>query len=123
MIEFKVTPVPKPRMTRSDSWKKRPSVLRYWAFKDELVKQASDKQFELGDSYGVTFFIPMTEGWSDKKKRELFGKPHQQKPDLDNLLKSINDCLKKSDQTIHMIEASKVWWDEGKIVFYNLRKV
>jgi len=32
---YNINPVPKPRMTQSDKWKKRPPVLRYFAFKDE----------------------------------------------------------------------------------------
>ena len=35
-VVYPITPVPKPRMTRRDRWAKRPCVLRYWAFKDEV---------------------------------------------------------------------------------------
>lgn len=33
---FNIEPVPKPRMTQADKWKKRPPVLKYFAFKDEV---------------------------------------------------------------------------------------
>ena len=33
MKNIKITPVSKPRMTRADTWKKRPCVLKYWAYK------------------------------------------------------------------------------------------
>jgi len=36
MKEYKITPVPKPRQTRSDKWKQRPCVMRYRAFADEV---------------------------------------------------------------------------------------
>ena len=35
---YKIKPVPKPRMTQRDAWDKRPCVLRYRAFKDEVRK-------------------------------------------------------------------------------------
>ncbi|HHE6457291.1 TPA: RusA family crossover junction endodeoxyribonuclease, partial [Proteus mirabilis] len=34
MKVFNIEPVPKPRMTQADKWKKRPPVLKYFAFKD-----------------------------------------------------------------------------------------
>jgi len=120
MIEFKIDPVAKPRMTGSDRWKHRPVVDRYFAFKDALVLLCKKAKYVLPDKYGVKFYIAMPESWSSWKKIDRKGKPHQQKPDLDNLLKSINDCLKISDQTIYYIEASKIWDDEGKIVFYEI---
>ena len=109
-------------MTQRDKWSKRPCVMKYWAFKDALVAMTNLKQFVLEDRYGVFFYIEMPKSWSKKKRALMIGQPHQQKPDLDNLLKSVNDCLKKEDASIYEIEASKAWWDEGKIVFYNLRK-
>ena len=33
---YDITPCPKPRQTQSDKWKKRPPVLRYRAFADEV---------------------------------------------------------------------------------------
>jgi len=121
MIEIKIDPVPKPRMTRSDSWKHRPTVDRYYGFKDELVLACNKIGFKLPDKYKVEFFIKMSDSWSKKKKKEFEGKPHQQKPDLDNLVKAIQDCLVKEDSGIYHTEASKIWWTEGKIVFYNIK--
>jgi Holliday junction resolvase RusA-like endonuclease len=41
------------------------------------------------------FFMPIPAGWSQKKRRELdqFGISHVKKPDLDNMVKFIKDCL------------------------------
>lgn len=118
MIELKITPISKPRMTRADTWRKRPCILKYWAFKDELVELAEKADLKLGNDYKVEFFISMPEGWSKSKKAEMLGKPHQQKPDLDNLVKALNDCLIPRDQTVYHIDASKIWWDEGKIIIW-----
>ena len=50
------------------------------------------------------------------------GKPHQQKPDIDNVTKGIFDSLKDEDSGIHYLIASKVWTSEGdsKIMIDNL---
>lgn len=112
-----ITPVPKPRMTRADRWKKRPIVLSYWTFKNELVLKANKAGLELGDELNVIFVMPFPESWSEKKKKSLEGMPHQQRPDLDNLCKAAQDCLLKEDSHIHKIVASKIWGREGKIIF------
>jgi Holliday junction resolvase RusA-like endonuclease len=121
MIEFKIDPIAKPRMTRGDRWRHRQIVDHYFAFKDQLVLMANFNKFELGDKYKVEFFIKMPDSWSLKKKKLMEGKPHQQKPDLDNLLKAVQDCLLDKDESIYCIEASKCWWYEGKIIFYNIK--
>jgi Holliday junction resolvase RusA-like endonuclease len=112
-----ITPVAKPRMVRSDKWKKRPVVLSYWAFKDELTLLTKRAGVKLSDELNVVFVLPMPISWSKKKRQEMDGKPHQQKSDLDNLVKAIQDCLLKDDSGIYKINASKYWGIEGKIIF------
>ena len=113
ILEYDGPVVAKPRMTQRDRWKKRSAVEAYYRFKDAIRLQASNQGFHLGESFSVRFYFPMPKSWSQKKKRELAGKPHQQKPDLDNLLKSVQDCLLPEDSAIHKVEASKVWWASG----------
>jgi Holliday junction resolvase RusA-like endonuclease len=110
----------KPRMSRADRWKHRDCVDRYFGIKDEVLRQA--KGFVLGDSFSVTFYIAMPMSWSKKKKTELLGKPHQQKPDLDNYVKALNDILMIDDSSIWYTEATKVWWYETKFEVTNLTK-
>lgn len=50
----------------------------------------------------------------------MHGQAHQETPDLDNLLKAVNDALLEQDKIIYLIEASKWWADEGKIIIQNL---
>ena len=92
-VEIEIDPVPKPRMVKSDAWAQRPIVLNYWRFKDEINLLANKQNFILGEAYKVVFTIKMPDSWSKKKKKEYDGLPHQSRPDLDNLVKSINDCL------------------------------
>lgn len=111
--EYLITPMGKPRMTRSDKWKQRPEVLRYRAFKDEVRLN----KVSLPESgYHITFVIPMPQSWSKKKKTEMNGKPHQQKPDKDNLEKALLDAIFEDDCLIWDGRVSKVWGETGKII-------
>lgn len=112
MRTYKITPLGKPRMTRADKWKKRPEVVRYRAFCDE-VRLHNVSLPESG--YHVIFVLPMPPSWSKKKRTEHCGKPHQQKPDLDNLMKSLMDAIYSDDCGIWDFRASKVWGDCGEI--------
>jgi Holliday junction resolvase RusA-like endonuclease len=118
-LEFIGKPVAKPRMTRSDAWKKRPTVVKYWAFKDSITAQAKKQDFELGKAYKVTFVVALPKSMSMKRKRVLGGKPHMLRPDLDNMLKSLNDCLMEEDSSVHYIAARKIWGISGKIIVEN----
>jgi len=123
MIELIIDPVPKPRMTVRDKWAHRSCVDRYYAFKTELTCLCNLKGFELPDKFKIEFLMPMPDGWNYKRKLEMVGKPHKQRPDLDNLVKAVLDCLKKEDKEIYHIDMSKIWWYEGKIIFYEIQEV
>jgi Holliday junction resolvase RusA-like endonuclease len=105
-------------MVKSDSWAKRPAVLRYWDFKDELVRLWGDR--ELPESIGLVFIIPMPISWSEKKKILMDGKPHQIKGDIDNYIKATLDCLADNDAYIWHVDAVKRWGREGSITISNL---
>jgi Holliday junction resolvase RusA-like endonuclease len=113
MPTYAITPCPKPRMTRADKWKKRPCVLRYREFCDQ-VRAAGIKLPECGAS--VTFFLPMPESWSEAKLEQRYGTPHQQRPDLSNLLKALEDAVYGEDSVIwSYAEVRKIWSDQGSI--------
>lgn len=119
-IKIKIDPVPKPRMTKSDRWKGRKVVLQYWDFKDNLKRECSEKKFELGDAYQVVFSVPMPKGWSKKKKERVKGSFHKARPDVDNLIKALNDSLKEeNDSSIYHVDAKKIWDYEGSIYIVN----
>ncbi len=68
----------------------------------------------------MVFYMPMPKSWSKKKKAEMVGRCHQQRPDLSNLVKAAEDAArygkKKGDQTIwHYGGLMKVWAEEGSI--------
>lgn len=115
-IRFSVTPVRKPRQTRSDKWKQRPTVMRYRAFADELRAAAAKVDFVVPMSGAVvTFWMPMPKSWSAKMRATMNGKPHQQVPDVDNLAKAFLDALCGNDCSIWNITVEKRWAEYGRI--------
>ena len=117
----KISIMAKPRMTRRDKFPPpRPCVKKYWKFKDELIACAEKENFVLGGKVYMEFHLPMPKSWSKKKKIQMLGECHMSKPDLDNCIKSVGDCLKDDDQTIHEIIAKKFWSEESTLVLKNL---
>ena len=109
---FQVTPIGKPRMTQRDRWKKRPCVLAYHAYRDTIRLQA--RGWEPADRCTLLFYLPMPKSWSAKKRAQMLGEPHQQKPDIDNLVKAFLDCFGE-DKAIWAVEAVKRWSEQGRI--------
>lgn len=116
---IEITPVAKPRMTQRDVWAKRKVVVDYHAFADQLRLEAKKKKLILPDYFDVAFYLPMPESWSQRKRREMSGKPHQVKKrnDRDNLLKSLQDVLRPEDDgLIWGGKVDKYWGETGAIV-------
>lgn len=113
---YPITPCPKPRMTRGDRYKRpmRPEVARYWAFKDEVrIRGVVLPE----DGAKVIFIMPMPKSWSEKKKKEMDGMMHKQKPDLDNLMKALGDAVYDDDSRISSLDRlGKQWGREGLII-------
>ena len=107
-----VVPMGKPRMTQRDKWAKRPAVLRYRSFADEIRLRVGNKI--PGDIYRLSWvaYLPMPKSWSKKKKAEMAGQPNRQKPDLDNICKGIYDSLLKDDSGI-AFGCMEKRWDDG----------
>lgn len=117
-MHLSLTPVSKPRMTRSDKWKQRPCVVAYRKYKDDLKENIGE--FKLGNALRLRFHLPMPASWSKKRRREMNGQPHQSTPDIDNLTKGILDALLKQDSHIYHTDAAKFWSDEGAIIIENI---
>lgn len=113
---FQVTPVRKPRQTRSDKWKQRPTVMRYREFADQLRAEARALGFTMPESGArVTFWLPMPDSWGAKVKAINEGQPHRRAPDVDNLLKAFLDALYSDDSGIWNVTAEKRWATKGCI--------
>ena len=119
VITINVAPCSKPRMTRADKWKKRPSVVKFFAFRD-AIKQSSVHNIAL-ESFDIEFYIQMPKSWSKKKKELHNGTPHKQRPDLDNYIKAWCDSVFEEDSVVWRFKASKRWTDqEGHIKLSTL---
>ena len=90
MKTYQITPIPKPRMTQKDRW--------------------------ANSGYHVTFVLPMPDSWSKKKRAEMAGKPHQQKPDKDNLEKALLDAIFEDDCRIWDGRVTKILGEVGQII-------
>ena len=110
VITINVAPCSKPRMTRADKWKKRPSVVKFFAFRD-AIKQSSVHNIAL-ESFDIEFYIQMPKSWSKKKKELHNGNPHKQRPDLDNYIKAWCDSVFEEDSVVCRFKASKRWTDK-----------
>lgn len=110
-------PIAKPRMTRQDKWMKRKCVVTYreWANK---VKAACPP-------------LPVPNVWNgfhltahfylSCPKRRKADRPHDVKPDLDNLLKGVLDAILPKDQVVNKMTATKAYADcQGPRVLITL---
>lgn len=116
-----ITPVSKPRMTKSDRWKKRACTEKYWTYKNGLRALFSAAQ--LPSNYHLIFVIPMPKSWSNRKRAEMAGKPHQSKPDKDNLEKGFLDALFDDDAAVWDGRVTKFWGYEGRIYVTEIEPI
>ena len=119
MKKLKITQVSKPRMTRSDTWKKRPCVVKYWGFKEELLSLFKENNISIDKKLYIEFHLPMAKSWSAKKRKEKEGDFHDQKPDIDNLIKAVLDAILSEDCMVHSVFARKFWAKEASIVILD----
>ncbi len=110
-----IRPTPAPRQSQRDKWAPSKAVQIYRAFRDEVglrVKGLPE------DFFHVVFIVPMAASWSDKKKREFVGQPHELKPDADNLVKALIDAVyrDREDSQVWNYATTKLWGYTGAIL-------
>ncbi len=106
-------PMGKPRMTQRDKWQKRPVVLRYRQYCDDL-RAACGKVPDYVYGLRVRAYLAMPSSWSKKKQAEHCGQLHQQKPDWDNIGKAVSDALFADDSVVADGRVLKFWCNEGE---------
>jgi len=112
-MKIKIDPVAKPRQTQRDKWAERPVVMRYRAFCDELRLKL--KKWDVPGAMRLTFGVPMPKSWPKYKKKEMDGKPHQRRPDVDNFTKAFLDALTEEDSFVWHTDVKKLNSREGYI--------
>ena len=111
MITLKLTPRPKPRMTKKSVWKH----MDYFKWAGVLKAMKPEVNWI---PLSIQFVLPMPKSWPEKKKKLFDGTEHLPTPDLDNMIKAIKDSLLKNDSKVWCYgEMSKVWGREGLIIF------
>lgn len=118
VLVLDIVPCPKPRMTQRDKWKQRPAVVRYRAYKDAVRILTQGRPFPTSGAT-VEFYLPLPASWSKKRRNAMEGQPHQQKPDLDNLLKGLWDAMMVEDAMIwDLTGVRKLWASSPCIKIY-----
>jgi len=119
MPQYNICPVAKPRMTRADKWLKRPATAKYWHFVD--LCRLNRVELPCFGAH-VTFVLPMPKSMSEKRTAEMNEHPHMNRPDLSNIIKSLEDAVYKEDSVIYDLWATKIWGYEGKIIIEGKAK-
>lgn len=115
-LVIEIEPMGAPRINPADKWKKREVVERYHRLKDKVRSDCATLGYKLSGVLTIRFEFTMPPSWSDKKKALHAGRPHQQKPDLDNCIKAVMDAFNADDSHVHTIAARKTWAHRGRIV-------
>jgi hypothetical protein len=112
-------PIPKPRMTRADVWKLRPSVVQYRQWCDSVRRACTGERLlkvaEKICKVHAVFWMAPAASLSNPKKEKLYGQPHEIMPDLDNLIKGLCDALFDNDSMVSNISARKLYHVAGGI--------
>lgn len=87
--------------------------MRYRSFCDELRLKIPN--YTVPDEIKIIFHVPMPPSWSLKHQTSMIGKPHQQRPDIDNYLKAYLDALCTEDSHVWNAHAIKLWSRVGAI--------
>jgi Holliday junction resolvase RusA-like endonuclease len=131
---LKITPQTNVRATQGDRIffripreKLRPAGLsrllrleKYNDYKSSLSALVKQQRFTIPEqNVHMIFYIPVPKTWKEYKKNEMHMKLHQQKPDIDNLVKAVFDSIFSEDKYIADFRATKRWVNqpEGYIEF------
>jgi Holliday junction resolvase RusA-like endonuclease len=118
-LVIEIEPMGAPRVTRNSRWgnkKVEGAIERYDVLKAKIKGDCALLGYKLSGKLTVRFELTMPKSWS-KKDRDLHrGRPHQSKPDLDNMIKAVMDAFGADDSHVHTITASKIWAEKGRIV-------
>ncbi len=81
-----------------------------------MISLAEKSGYKVASELDIEFHIAMPPSWSKSKRQLMLGKPHQQRPDIDNLVKAFLDALCEEDSYVYDIRARKFWSNTGYIL-------
>ena len=85
--------------------------MRYRGFCDELRLRFNLSGIQVTGQIGLRFYLPAPERVMRdvRMKRAFFPVVHQEKPDVDNLVKAVLDALLDEDKGVYEIHAQKYY--------------
>lgn len=97
---------------RPDGLRRLERLEKYNNYKIALLAESKRRGFVIPPSgLNLTFYLPLPNSWSKKKKREYHGTLCQGRYDIDNMIKAFFDSLVSEDKFIANISATKRWVD------------
>ena len=117
VADLKPVPAPRPRVTRYGTYN-NPKYTNYKKALKVIASSIIKEPLQDAIKMRLLFQFAMPKSWSKKKKAGAFW--HTQKPDTDNLIKSVKDALNSvayaDDAQVCEISAIKIWGKVDKIV-------
>lgn len=107
-------PIGAVRQTQADKYYYRERVARYRQWSTSAKIQAPPDLPQNPNGYILRVKIAMPKSWDKKKRAAMYGQPHRNKPDADNLEKAFMDALFKHDQVIWQPQCFKWWCEWGE---------
>lgn len=117
-------PQPRPRFTHKGFTYDPATIFKEHSRKELIAQRLAGLVINTPISLCATFFMPIPNSLTKKKKTLLISQPHHsKKPDLDNLLKYLLDCISKNvlifdDSLIHTIYSKKLYDSDPRTEFY-----
>ena len=86
---------------------------KYNDYKSSISALVKQQRFTIPEqNMHMIFYMPVPKTWKEYKKKEMHMKLHQQKPDIDNLVKAVFDSVFTEDKYIADFRATKRWVNE-----------
>ena len=117
---FEINPCPAPRMTKRDKWlmPRRACVQRYFDWREAFTHLCKINGYTLQETLRVLFIVPLPKYLSKAKKQARLGQSHKQRPDTDNLMKSVKDSFDADDGFVWDERGVKIWGEKGEIIIF-----
>lgn len=112
-LDIQGPPPGKPRMTKSDKWRKRSATDKYWVWANAIkvaVAGCIPPAAMVAEVNWTAYFEPPP-SWSKKKRVAAIGTRHRSKPDLDNIAKALSDTLWPDDDSAIADGTFRKRWD------------
>jgi len=113
-ISCKIVAKARPRLGRGGRVYTPEKTVEY----ERMIAAAASKRFKKPFAgpvaVAIEFYFEIAKSHSTKKRLSMICQPHTQRPDVDNIVKSILDGLNgvayTDDSLVFAISANKTWW-------------